>query len=186
MLDHLIEGEDAASDLTAVLATIRSETEVFTAKIAKHTDNIDRLAKTSSSSTPRDVKKVVLLAASDMNTFSRRVNKVLPDFAKSTRYWIEVILLMWSMRTVPSLIVPESTLRDSLIQMLLNVAPAKEGVATFRDSTRSIRKQNISRDLNNAADLQWKALDNVLIEIERVESFALRISFLIEERFGLS
>lgn len=54
------------------------------------------------------------------------------------------------------------------------------------DSTRSIREQNISKELNKAADLQSKTLDNVLSETERLESFALRINFLIKEKFGQS
>lgn len=184
ILDHLIEGEEASTELTAVLSTIQVETEAFTSKINKHTNNLDRLGKNPGGSSARDYKKVVLLAASDMNSFSRKVNEVIPNFATSTEildrsYSAYVKHAHRDVQGVDQI----RTLFSSLTEMLRVLGLTKQNLAQFRDSTRSIRKQNISRDLNKAADQQWKALDSVLLETERVESFALRIKFLIEERF---
>jgi len=186
ILDHLIEGEEAAIALTSVLSWIQSETEIFTTKIGKHRSNLERLAKNPRGSTPRDYKNVVLLTASDMNTFSRRVGDVLPNFAasKETLEQSYSAYVGFAKSDSPDDIEQIRSLFKSLSQMLKIVGPAKENIAAFRDSTRSIRKQNMSKELNQAADLQWKTLDNVLSETERVESFALRISFLIDERFG--
>lgn len=186
ILDHLIEGEEAATELTEVLSWIQSETAAFTTKISKHTSNMERLAKNPGGSTARDYKKVVLLAASDMNTFSRRVEEVIPKFAKSTETLDQSysVYVGFAKREVPDDVERISTLFNSLSQMLEILRPAKENIAYFRDSTRSIRQQNMSKELNKAADLQSKTLDSVLSETERVESFALRISFLINERFG--
>ena len=70
---------------------------------------------------------------------------------------------------------------------MLEVAnPAKQKVGLFRDSTLSIRKQNMNKELNKAAERQSNTLGSVISGIERIESFALRISFLIDERFGYS
>jgi hypothetical protein len=184
ILDHLIEGEEAAVELSTVLSWIQSETETFTTKISKHTSNIERLVKNSGGSTARDYKRVVLLAASDMTTFSKRVEDVLPNFAKSTETLDQSYSAYVGLanRNVPNDVERMSSLFNSLSHMLEIVGPAKAGIAGFRDTARSIRKQNISKELNQAADRQWKTLDNVLSEIERVESFALRISFQIEER----
>lgn len=123
-----------------------------------------------------------------MTTFSKRVEDVLPNFAKSTETLDQSYSAYVGLanRNVPNDVERMSSLLNSLSHMLEIVGPAKAGIAGFRDSARSIRKQNISKELNQAADRQWKTLDSVLSEIERVESFALRISFLIEERFGQS
>jgi hypothetical protein len=186
ILDHVIEGQEAATELVEVLSWIQAETEAFTTKISKHTSNMNRLAKRPAGSTASDYNKVVLLAASDMNTFSRRVQEVLPRFATSTESLDQSYSAYagFAKSEVPEDVERIGSLFDSLSQLLQIVTPAKEEIAHFRDSTRSTRKQNISKELNKAADLQWKILDSVLSETERVESFALKISFLINERFG--
>lgn len=186
ILDHVIEGQEAATDLVEALSWIQSETGAYTTKISKHTSNIERLAKNPRGSTARDYKQVVLLAASDMNTFSRRVEEVLPKFAKSTETLDQSYsaYVGFAKSEVPDDVERIRTLYDSLSQLIEILRPAKENIADFRDSTRSTREQNISKELNRAADRQAKTLESVLSETERVESFALRISFIINERFG--
>ncbi len=188
ILDHLIDGQDAATELVEVLSWIESQTIDFTSKINRHTANIKRLSKSPKGSLARDSKKVVLLAATDMNTFSRRVDEVLPKFKQSTKTLDE------SYSFYVQCADPESEggveginkLRTSLSRMLEVVNPAKQNIGLFRDSTLSIRKQNMNKELNKAAERQSNTLASVISEIERVESFALRISFLIDERFGHS
>jgi hypothetical protein len=188
ILDHRIDAEEAATELVEVLSWIESQTINFTSKINKHTASIERLSKSPRGSLARDSKKVVLLAASDMNTFSHRVDEVLPKFKQSTKTLDE------SYSVYVQSADPESeghveginNLRTSLSQMLEVVNPAKQNIGLFRDSTLSIRKQNMNKELNKAAERQSNTLTSVLSEIERVESFALRISFLIDERFGHS
>jgi hypothetical protein len=77
-------------------------------------------------------------------------------------------------------------LRNQLSALLSAVGPSKESVIGFRDSTLSIKKQNISKELNKAASRQARALDGVISNIEQVETFALRINFLIDKIVGES
>lgn len=188
ILDHLIEGEEAATELVGVLSWIEAQTVSVATRINKHTANIERLSKNPSGSLARDFKKVVLLAASDMNTFSHRVDEVLPKFERSTKTLDESYSVYVGVANpeVPSDVQRIKSLRNSLSQLLMAVTPAKESLGTFRDNTLTIRKQNTSKELNKAADRQSKTLASVLMETVRVESFALRISFLIDERFGQS
>jgi uncharacterized protein DUF2442 len=188
ILDHLIEGEEAASELVKVLSWIESETNGFTSKINKHTSNLDRLLKNPGGSTARDYKNVVLLTASDMNTFSHRVEEVIPKFEKSTKTLDQSysVYVGFAKPKSPDDIERIDSLRQSLSQLLEVIKPAKENITSFRDSTLLIKNQNMSKELNRAAERQAKTLDSVLSETERVESFALRINFLIDERFGQS
>lgn len=171
-----------------VLSWIETQTRDFTSKINKHSANIERLSKSPGGSLARDFKKVVLLAASDMNTFSHRVDAVLPKFKKSTKTLDESYSVYVqsadpeSERDVQGI----NNLKVSLSKMLEVANPAKQKVGLFRDSTLSIRKQNMNKELNKAAERQSNTLGSVISGIERIESFALRISFLIDERFGYS
>lgn len=187
-LDHLVEGEEAAMELVDVLIWIQSETSGFTTKLNKHTSNIDRLANQGGGSTAKDLRKLVLLAASDMNAFSRRIEDLVPKFEKSTKTLEDSysVYVSFAKPESPTDVERIGKLRNSLTELLKALRPAKEGIANFRDSSAGVRSQNISKELNKAALRQSHALDSVLSETERVESFALKISFLIDERFGPS
>lgn len=186
ILDHVIEAEEATAELVKVLSWIEFETNSFTTKISKHTSNIERFLKRPGGSSAKDYKTVVLLTASDMNAFSSRVDEVLPGFEENTKLLEESysVYVQFATPDSPDDVKRIDNLRNSLSQMLSVLRPAKENIAKFRDSTLSIRSQNINKELNKAATRQSKTLDNVLSETERVESFALRIGFLINEKFG--
>jgi hypothetical protein len=183
ILDHVIEGVDAAKELEEVMLWIGSETDKFTTKISKHTENLDRLSKNLRPSTTKDVQRLLLLAVSDMNTFSQRVEERLPRLERCTQ------VLDDSYSFYVKVSDPESTVDKDRIRtlgkevetMLEALKPAKESIANFRDSTVLIRDQNISGELTKAAERQFRALDDLLSETVRLESFALNISFLVEE-----
>lgn len=185
ILDHLTEGEEAAAELTSVITWIDTETGSIAEKINRHTSHLNQLISKPGGTKASDYKKIILLAASDMNTFSKRVEGVLPNFEKSVRVLDE------SYYAYVSLAKPESNqdveqilnLRNSLSQMLSVVRPVKESVMGFRDSTLSIKSQNINKEISKAAIRQSQALNGVVSNIEHVESFALRIIFLIDEKF---
>jgi hypothetical protein len=111
---------------------------------------------------------------------------VLPNFGKSVQTLDE------SYTAYVSAANPESSqgmehvinLRNQLSELLGAVGPAKENVIGFRDSTLSLKKKNISKELNKAANRQARALDSVISNIEQVETFALRINFLIDKIIG--
>jgi ABC-type transporter Mla subunit MlaD len=173
-------------DLTSLLSKISAETGKITAKVNQHTLHLNQLNKKHGGAKASEYRRIMLLASSDMSTFSKRVEDVLPQFEKNTQ------ILEESFSAYVSLLKPESShdleqilnFRNSLTQMLSAIRPAKESTIGFRDSTISLINQNISQDLNKAASRQSRALDGVISNVEQVESFALRVIFLIDEKFG--
>lgn len=183
-LDHITEGEEAASDLTEVVTWIGAETEKIGAKINKHTASLDRLiSKTAKAS---EYQRVTLLTASDMNMFSRRIEDALPRFEQSIRLLDESYSALVSFANPKSTVDVEqiSSLRGSLADMLREVLTVKISVMGFRDSTLSIRDKRITKELSKAATRQAASLEGVISNIEEVESFALKVTFLIDERFA--
>ena len=185
ILDHLMEGEGAAAALVVALTRIDEENRSVAAKINQRTSHLNLLTSNPRGAKAGDYKKVMLLAASDMNTFSKRIEDVLPSLEESIR------ILDESYSAYVSFANPDYSydidrilnLRVSLSEMLSVARPAKESVAGFRDSALGIRSQNY-KELNKAANRVGQALTSVISNIEQVESFALRITFLIEEKFG--
>jgi hypothetical protein len=186
VLDHLIEGEEAAAEFIAVLARIDEENRNIGAKINQRTAHLNQLISKPGGSKAGDYKRVMLLAASDMNTFSKRIEADLPSFEESIR------TLEKSYSAYVSFANPESihdierilNLRKSLADILSASRPAQESVMDFRNSALALRSQNISKDINKAANRVGRALDGVISNIEQVASFALRVTFIINEKFG--
>jgi hypothetical protein len=185
VLDHLTEREEAEAELISVITWIRTETESIGEKINRHTAHLNQLISKPGGTKASNYKKIILLAASDMNTFSKRVEGVLSNFEKSVRVLDE------SYYAYVSVAKPESdqdveqilNLRNSLSQILSVVRPVKESVMGFRDSTLSIKNQNINKEISKAATRQSQALEGVVSNIVHLESFALRVIFLIDEKF---
>lgn len=75
-------------------------------------------------------------------------------------------------------------LRKSITELLSVCKPVKEKVLLFRDSTLSLASLNMSKELNKAAVRQSNAIDGVIANIEHVETFALKVIYLINEKFG--
>jgi hypothetical protein len=185
-LDHLTEVDEATNELEAVLRWINDETVTITEKMNIHSSRINRLKGAGGAARAGDLKKIALMMASDMNTFSKRVEGVLPKFEKSVQTLDE------SFSAVVKYADPESgddiantlKLGQALAELLDVMKPAKEGVTGFRDSALGLSETRINKDLTRAANRQAKTLDGVLHNMGRVELFALNVNFLINEKFG--
>jgi hypothetical protein len=186
ILDHASDAEEAAAELTEVLEWLRAETENITAKVNKHSASLSRI--NAKSVRANDFKRLTLLLASDMNTFSKRTEDLLPRFEQSVRLLDESYSALVSVANPQSTVDIEeiSTLRGSLANLLPKVADAKQSVTKFRDSTLSLRASSPTKVLKPAAMRQGETLNSVVGNIEQVESFALRVTFQIDERFGTS
>src|SRR5215204_1514904 len=84
-LDYLSDGEEAAEQLITILSTISSETENIGAKLAQHTESINKLKTAPQGVKVREYKKVALLSATDIHTFAKRMEDTLPGFTQNVQ-----------------------------------------------------------------------------------------------------
>ncbi|MFL6334902.1 MAG: hypothetical protein ACJ754_16445 [Pyrinomonadaceae bacterium] len=68
-LDCLSDGEEAAEQLITILSTISSETENIGAKLAQHTESMNKLKTAPQGVKVREYKKIALLSATDIHTY---------------------------------------------------------------------------------------------------------------------
>ncbi len=186
LLDHLSDIEEASAELTATLSWINDETVRVTEKINNHATHINQLKARGVPAKVGDFKKILLLTASDMNAFSKRVEGVFPDFERSVRRLDEGVTGYISLASPSSSedVEQVSSIRKSLSYLLSNLHPAKDSVTGFRDSALGLANMSLSKDLTRAANRQAAAINGVVRNMEEVESFALRVNFLIGEKFG--
>lgn len=185
LLDFLAEGEVARDELTAILSTIDTETRNLLAKFYQHDSQMAGLSE-SGEAKRSEYERIASLVVSDMNTFSKRVEHVMPKFEKNTQE------LDRSFSAYVSSANPELThdieqilnLRNSLSQILSVAGPLKKVLMGNRDIILSLRNQSLNEELNKATNPQWQGLDGLISNIEQMESFTLRVIFLIDEKFG--
>lgn len=183
--DYISQGKEAEEELVAILSWIGTEMDSLSSKINQHTSQMKELRVAPESATTNEYKKIASLAASDMNTFSQAVETVLSNFQKSLQVLDE------SFSTYVSLAKPESPAdviriidsRNALSLTLSDVTRLKEVVVGFRSTTLLMEKRKFDAKLSKAANRQSKALGEMIINLEQVESFALRILALIDEKF---
>lgn len=181
-LDYLTEGEETTVEFNAILSTIDNETRNIGVKFNQQTANIERLTKQSGGAKARGYQKIMLVAASDMNTFSQRIEDILPKFEKCIRNLEEIYFHLVSFADPESSNDNEqiSNLRNSITKLLGECRPVQESVIGFRDSTLSIANQKVTKELTKAAIRQSQVLNGVIFNIEHVETFALKVIHLID------
>lgn len=185
LLDHLSEVEESGAELTAVLKWIYDETVTVGEKVNLHASRVNQLNAMGGAVKAGDLKKIMLMAASDMNTFSKMIEGVLPNFERRVKKLdtaLTAIVLLADPRSAADA-EQISFMRSSLSEMLDSIQPAKISMKGFRESALGLSQLNISKDLTRAANRQAKAIDGIMRNMEEVESFALRVNFQIEEKY---
>lgn len=186
LLDFLAEGEKAANDLTDIFAVLNTETVLISNKMDLNTTKMQHLASNPSSARPNDYRKLTLLAASDMNTYSKRIEELSPRLQRT----IEALDKSYSGVVLSADVSNEiqfkgvGDLRSSISELLRAVHPNRASIVKFRDSALGLKAMNLSKELNRAAERESEALNGVLTSTEELESFGLRIQFLIDEKLG--
>lgn len=187
-LDYVAEGEAAANDLTGILAKLAKDNESITDRIRKHSATMQVLSNNPAAGSARKFHKLTLLAASDINSFSNKVDNLLQPLEnvierlnKSYSGLIEVVELSTEQDKDGI-----RQLQKSLSDLLQNSKQAKIGIQSFRDAGLGLAERKISKDLSRASRRLAEALNSVISNIDKIEAFCINTLARIEERFGSS
>jgi hypothetical protein len=178
--DYVAEWDAVIAEVRDVLSQILSEFEALAAKYKGHTTSLQQ--------SDNHPDKVASLMASDMDDFSTRVDVVLPKFNEAIeRLERSYSAYISSANLASSRDVGEiSNSRNYLSETLKLTKSGKETVIESRDFILSVKDSNIGEELTRAANRQSQVLDDVISNMEELESFALKMIFLINEKFGES
>jgi len=185
-LDYLADAEDATNDLTDLLVQFTENNEVVTNKIKKHSVTMGQLSNSPAAGTARKLHKLMLLAASDINSFSNKVEALLePIDIVIERLNSNYIGLIETVEPVTEN--DKASLRDlevSLTALLENSKKAKVGIHSFRDAGIELAQRRISKELTRASRRLADVLASVISKIDKVEAFTLNTSARLQQRFG--
>jgi len=184
LFDFLVEGELAANDLTGILKTVLKDNEVLNSRITRHAGNMQALSNNPTAGSAGRLHKLSLLASSDMNSFSKKLEDSLPTFESTVERLSEAY------SGYLELIDPRLEqgqqgliqLRDSMDALLRTSKAAKTGVHSFREASLALGEKKLSKDLSRASRRQAEALNGLISNIERVEAFSSKILGMINGR----
>ena len=177
---YVVEYNEAIADLVNVLSQIITESESLAANYNRHTISLQQ--------PDSDPYKVAPLMASDIETFSTRTGDILLKFNKAIERLEESYSAYISFAEPMSdqHVEEISKSRSDLLEMLRLTKDAKEAVIESRNFTLSVKDADVGEELNKAANQQSQVLNDEISSMEELESFALKMIFLINEKFGES
>lgn len=156
--------------------------------ISRLKHHAESLGEMGDSGKQEKVNEVFITLASDRNIFSEAIEVLLPPFEQGIR------ALERSSSTYLLSLNPESSedirkalaTRDTLSKLLGRIRGMKTGFIKARDTALSRKgsKQDINDKTRVAIERQSKVLDSLIFNVEDYESFALKMIFLINEKFG--
>jgi hypothetical protein len=185
ILEYLVEAEEASRELHAIMETIGQVAKELAANIQQHS-NPNQLTSEPDKTAAEDRLNIIMRMLPYISIFSDRIEGILPRFEKAIQ------LLEESYSAIVSQANPESSddiekitnLQNSLSPILEEVGQAKKVAIHFIDMTMSLRNQNLHTEINESSERQAQALKGIISNIEEIESFALRIMSLINEKLG--
>lgn len=176
--EYVAEGVRAAKEVANIISTINTERRNVASKLEEHGSQIRKLKGNA-----EGMIGSVRLIASEMNAFSTLLEGLSPKFAKAIRELDEnysEFVSSFDSKSNEQIV----GLRSPLSSILSSLRPMKEGVIDFNSAFLPLKDQGLSQELSNAAVRQSQALESVMSNLEELESFALRMAFLIDEKIG--
>jgi hypothetical protein len=184
LLDFLADGERAAQDLTSVLAKVLKDNEVVTNRITKHAASMQALSNNPVAGSAGKFHKIALLAGSDMNNFSRKVEDILPSFEKA------IDRLDRSYSGFITIADPQtqnkeglSRFRKSIESLLGGAQTAGASMDSYRGAVIGLGARRLSKDLSRASGRLAEALNGIISNVQRVEGFCERTLAMMDSKF---
>jgi hypothetical protein len=186
LADYMKESEAAAQNLTAILNKFLKDNELVSTRIARHTASFQMLSKNPVAGSAAKYHKIALLAANDLNTFSKKVEDILPSFEST------IVSLDENYSRLVNIVDPGAEqnteslgrLRDVIQSLYQGCKPARDGLSSYRNATLDLAERKISKELNRSAKRLAEALNGILANIDRVEAFCVKILAMMDARFN--
>jgi len=183
-LDFILEGTEAAEELSRVILEITKETENIAGKMSDHAARMQVLTKNRGPGTAAQAHEIASIVAVDITAYSERIEENLPRLGDSTDTLTESYFgyITW--------IEPKSQedkkqvtgLRQNIARLLEGTKTSLEGLRLFLSTVAGLR--GISREINRASRRLSGTLDSVIVIFEKIEAFCVRTLPLIDEKVG--
>lgn len=183
-LDYWVQGEEAAQIFSKIIEDFTSLQDAFNTKLNQHTANISEASKNPGSGAATKYHKLTLLAASDINDFCRKAEDLSPVLEACIEQMFSGYLGVIELINYDSKEEKEAgyKLIDTITEMRKTISGASDGATSWRDSVIGLIRLNMSKDLNRATNRQVRAIDRLITNFGKVDSFCERILDVLDKK----
>ncbi len=170
ILDLMEVFQDKFVDLNDIMQRMTTATEEVGAKMTARTDDLNALPRDSKgNANPKDVKRIISKAASDLNQYSARIDAELPLFNDAMNTGMNSFIKATNMSVDlgnEAEDVQEGL--DATIKLRNTLMTSKQSTVEFRESIASLPRMTTT--LNKAKRGAVSTIDKLLIELANSES----------------
>jgi hypothetical protein len=175
-------------ELNELLEIINKENDLVTDRVSKHNEKKNSILSDNDPNLDKmtALNNLYMKAAGDIQVYSNRIERVNQRFEKAVDSLTENVagIIEWSSSNQSDSPEEIRSFKQKIESMSEGAIAAKKSFGSFRDTAIELSNQKINAAMTLATKRQSKALDGVVMNVERVESFCLQMLFLITERFG--
>lgn len=183
-LDFIVDGSEAAEEVTQIMNSITEETENIGGKLTDHTAHVQDLGENPGPGTAAKAHKIALIVASDMIHYSEKIDGDLSKLENSINLLIESYsgYVSWLKPKTEEEREQVRKFRETITGLLEGTTGGLEGTRSFRDAVAGLR--GISREINRASRQLDHTLTGIISAMEKVEAFCVKTLPLINEKLG--
>jgi hypothetical protein len=184
MFDLLAEGEEAVETLTAHLSMFTELTTKIGEKISKHAESLGKINQSAGQKKIGPINKINMLAAADMNHYSKWVEELAPEIEKTIDKLNDSYVSFYQ-RIDPKVVDDWEAIksdREGINSLLQTLTTTMQSARIYRAQIETLR--GFSKHMNVAVARQIKALDGMITNFTHVESFGLRCIQIIDEKLA--
>jgi hypothetical protein len=180
--DFVVEGEKAMQQATEIIKRLHEATQEIGEMMVSRTTEVEQIKSSGIVGSSAKMYKLVELTASEISTYSDKMESELPELHSDWETYSESVSGMirtTKIRTPEDLAVVQQ-LREQLLTLSNIIIDSLNGTKEFRDSLSQFR--GISKSMNRASRKAISALDKVISEFEQANSYCIKVIGLLEEK----
>jgi hypothetical protein len=187
VVDYAADIEEAFDEMSRIITMIGELNTDGSNKMARHTQRIKELTDNPQPGVASKKRHIFFQAASDMNQWAEQLEKEVPNFEASIETLDESFAEYIKRVEEPSTEEERKAIagtRNTFSEFMVQANSGTESFRLLRDTTAGLK--GISKDVNRASRRLARVMDSIVLNLERVEAFAIRVVALIDDRFGIS
>jgi hypothetical protein len=182
LLDFLVDGMEAAKQLTQILNEIAKETLSMNAKADSHGATLVNLGTNPGPGTPAQAHRVAAAAAADMNQYAEkletlglRLNEYTESLSENLGSWLTLLHIHSEQEKAEA-----NEFRKQVQILLETMHNSAESIRGYRQAVAALR--GMTREMNSASRRLAQALDMVIACTSKIEAFCLRTTRLLDDK----
>ncbi len=183
--DYAADIEEAFGEMGRAAMEIGEMNQEYAANLAPYTVQLQMLKDNPPPGAASKRRGILTQVASVMNQWSKKIEHEVPVLEKNVEILDESFAGFVNFVEEPSTEEDRSAIaaaREIFSDFIGQAHTATEGFREFQITVEGLR--GLSKDVNRASRRFAQVLGNILLNMERVEAFAVRAVALIDGRFG--